>query len=73
MKVSLGGSLGHLFIAVKCKNRQITTGVKLSYHLLAALSLIIVHSIYIGQIVWGCQLPSLMHMHKHKGGVACVQ
>ena len=34
-----------------CKSRQVTPGVKLSLHLLATLGLIIVHSIYIWQLV----------------------
>ena len=45
---------------------------KLNYRLLAALGLVIVHSIHIRQLVQVYQLPSLMHMRKQEGGVACV-
>ena len=49
---------------VRCK-------VKLT--LLATLGLIIVHSIYMKQLVPGCQLPPLMRMLEHKIGVVIVR
>ena len=56
-----------------CNNQQITTSVKLSQCLLATLGLIIVHSIHLWKLVWGCQLPAPMHMHGHKRGMAYVR
>ena len=44
--------------------------LKFSYCLLAALDLIIVHSVYVGQLLRASAASLIMHKHRRKRGVA---
>ena len=47
--------------------------LKFCYHLLAAMALIIGHSIYIGQLMQASTAPLITRMGKHQRGVAYVR
>ena len=47
--------------------------LKFSCHLLAALALIVVCSICLGQLLQASAAPFIMHMCRHQGGVAYLR
>ena len=61
-----------LFSVHKCKNRKISKAskVKLTFIGRSGTNRGV---FYLWQLVWGCQLHSLMHMCKNKRGVAYVR